>query len=681
VAVLRPIQNSFSAGELSPKMWTRTDTQGYRHGLAECLNMVTDSRGPARNRDGMQFIGRHLADTGRVMTFQVNDTLLYNLLLLDYRMVVTSPVGGISKQQVLLDPFFQSGMTHWEAYVSGRAFVSFEPGLVVLRTRNSASVAAVRQQFTVEAGSVDFGVIADGDPKRIMIGTTAGGADVYDTETSLHKWTETLTLPAGTYWIEVRAEGAVKRVDVHAVGASVAGADLVEVVTPWSEWDTRDLHFVQAPSGRSIYILHRYYPPHKLIYDETTEGFSLEQVVFTSPPAEWEDGSWPATGAIFKGRLYLSGVRNMKQAIWASVAGIYEDFTMGAADDDGFLINIERYGAVRGLSGFKNLMVNTENGEHIVTSEGGVLTPGDHQVEQQSSYGSNTVQPMQVGDQIFYISPDNRKLRAMEYSWDAQNWLSKDLTFTSDHITAAGIEEVCWAQHPDNLFWCVLGDGTLGCMTYDRSDNIYGWHRHETQGEVVSMSAGTYLGHSLVALLVLRQDGYVHHEVITPNSPPMDSSVVRHLDNLTDVVDNLEHLEGATVQVVADGAVHPDRVVSGGQITLEYKADEVVVGLGYSKKLRSMPFDLYDPANSMMGMTKRWAKVYLRLIDSYIPLINGMRPPVRDAVTPMTTPDDPITGDVDVYSLGHDHFAQVEIEQDLPLPLTVVGFFGKLAVS
>lgn len=43
----------------------------------------------------------------------------------------------------------------------------------------------------------------------------------------------------------------------------------------------------------------------------------------------------------------------------------------------------------------------------------------------------------------------------------------------------------------------------------------------------------------------------------------------------------LDHLEGETVSVLADGAVHPDRTVSNGGITLNRKASIVQVGLRY----------------------------------------------------------------------------------------------------
>lgn len=61
-----------------------------------------------------------------------------------------------------------------------------------------------------------------------------------------------------------------------------------------------------------------------------------------------------------------------------------------------------------------------------------------------------------------------------------------------------------------------------------------------------------------------------------PNAPLVRKEVT--------TLSGLSHLEGWNVQILADGAVHPDRTVSGGSITLQHKSSIVRVGLGYTYK-------------------------------------------------------------------------------------------------
>jgi hypothetical protein len=56
-------------------------------------------------------------------------------------------------------------------------------------------------------------------------------------------------------------------------------------------------------------------------------------------------------------------------------------------------------------------------------------------------------------------------------------------------------------------------------------------------------------------------------------------------------IDGLDHLEGETVKVLADGGSHPDRTVSSGSITLDAQYTKVKVGLGYTREIETLDID------------------------------------------------------------------------------------------
>jgi hypothetical protein len=62
----------------------------------------------------------------------------------------------------------------------------------------------------------------------------------------------------------------------------------------------------------------------------------------------------------------------------------------------------------------------------------------------------------------------------------------------------------------------------------------------------------------------------------------LDSAKRGVFGTLTNSVTGLDHLEGRTVGVYADGGTQPDQVVSGGGITLETPALNILVGLKYT---------------------------------------------------------------------------------------------------
>ena len=323
--------------------------------------------------------------------------------------------------------------------------------------------------------------------------------------------------------------------------------------------------------------------------------------------------------------------------------------------------------------------MGTVTGEYVVTAEAGVITPTDVMVDRQSSYGSAHVQPLQVGDQVMYVSPDRTKLRALQYEWSADNWLSKDLTFFSEHITRGRIRDLAWAQHPDNLLVCVMENGEAAWLSYERGENVWGWHHHTTQGQFKDATAPTYEGVSLISKLTQREDGFLDLETTVAAQNRFLDSYVSKSDSVPfTILDGLDHLEGKTVQVLANDAVHPEKVVSGGQITLDYPATEAYAGLKYTPKLVTLPLESGSPTGASLAYLKRYNRLIVGLLDSNLPLINGVRSPDRSPSTPMNTVEPPTTGQVDAYQLGWTEGAIVTIEQDLPLPLQVLYIGGEL---
>jgi hypothetical protein len=146
-------------------------------------------------------------------------------------------------------------------------------------------------------------------------------------------------------------------------------------------------------------------------------------------------------------------------------------------------------------------------------------------------------------------------------------------------------------------------------------------------------------------------------------------------------VTGLSHLEGKTVQILADGAVHPDLVVTSGAITLNYTATDIKAGLKYVSKLTPTRPGSNAGSGTTLGKKKRWNEIFLRLDKSAIPTINGQRPPVRSPDTNYGDEEPVISEDINVRNLGYDRDGRITIEQDLPLACHIVSLFGTLSVG
>lgn len=108
------------------------------------------------------------------------------------------------------------------------------------------------------------------------------------------------------------------------------------------------------------------------------------------------------------------------------------------------------------------------------------------------------------------------------------------------------------------------------------------------------------IGYSLVSVNAL---GYVFETVASPTTES--------------IITGLDHLIGETVQILADGVVLPEQVVTiSGTVTLPEAAAVVHVGLGYTSIFETLPVTIQLNDGDSTGKTKRIADVLLRTYRS-----------------------------------------------------------------
>jgi len=142
-------------------------------------------------------------------------------------------------------------------------------------------------------------------------------------------------------------------------------------------------------------------------------------------------------------------------------------------------------------------------------------------------------------------------------------------------------------------------------------------------------------------------------------------------------ISGLTWLEGKTVSILADGAVHPQRVVTSGAISLNAPASIVTVGLPYQSDLQTLPAALQIDGFGQ-GRYKNINKAWLRVFQSsgiFVgPDANNLVEAKQRTTEPYGSPP-ALKSDEIMVMLTPSWAAsgQVYIRQNDPLPLTLVG--------
>jgi hypothetical protein len=76
-------------------------------------------------------------------------------------------------------------------------------------------------------------------------------------------------------------------------------------------------------------------------------------------------------------------------------------------------------------------------------------------------------------------------------------------------------------------------------------------------------------------------------------------------------VTGLDHLEGETVGILADGSVLPQQVVANGKITLQQPASKIIIGLPYVSDGQTLNIDTGEPTTQ--GKRKKIPSATLRV--------------------------------------------------------------------
>lgn len=433
----------------------------------------------------------------------------------------------------------------------------------------------------------------------------------------------------------------------------------------------------------------------------------LDDIYSADPTDIWSEGAWsdyrgyPRGGCLHEQRLFFGGTEYLPQSVWGSVIGDYENFLRGTADDAGLFFTLagEELNAIQWMVSQKELLIGTTSGEWAVNSRSveKALTPTTIHARQQSAYGSQYLQAKLVDEVVLFVQRKGREIRELIYSYEVEKFVAPDLTMLAEHVTEGTVIDMALQKDPMSILWVVTGTGNLVALTYDREQNVVGWHRHPTQGWVESVATiyGEDDADDEVWFVVRRDIDGVERRYVERFNPAkwtekedffgVDSGVTYDGSPET-VIGGLDHLEDMEVVALADGAVVRGLTVSdAGTITLADPASKVHVGLPFTSQLRPVQYDADSTSGVHMGHVKRFAEITVRLLNSLgLTFNNGIADHevvFRNTNDPMQPSPPLFTGDMKLeFPSDYTYETPLTLKQTDPLPSTILAIVTRLDI-
>jgi len=659
-----PAISTFTAGEISPRLAGRVTIEKYREGLSELTNMIVQPHGGVSRRPGTEYLG------------EVKDSSSITRLI----------------------PFeFKTADTY--ALEFGNQYMRvFRNGLQVL-TGSAKSVSGITKANPGVFTSNSHG-LTNGD--EVYLYNTGGGMTELVARNYLiaNSATNTFTL-TDLFGNAINTTGFTTY-----TGSGVSVDKLFEVATPYTSAQVSDVRFAQ--SADVMYLVH---PSHAIRTlsrtDHNAWTFATPTINENNTPVLTSSDNYPSVVTFFEQRLVFAATNNNPQTLWFSKSADYLNFHTGTSDDDALIYTIasNKVNAIRYLSATRILNIGTSGGEYVLTTtNGGPITPTQTVIRKYSNYGCIDSEVVQVADVTLFAQRGARKVREFRYigEVDVAGYAAPDITILSEHLTEGGIQEFAYQQEPESIIWSRRGDGTLLGLTYRREEEIVAWHKHiiggafgAGQAKVESIiTLPTDSGEDELYMIVKRTINGVTKQYVevmktfdfgsdTTAAFFVDSGLV-YSGSATTTLSGLYHLEGEELSILANGATHADKTVSGGGVTLDFSATTGAVGFGYTSEMQTLRLESGSQDGTSQGKPKRIHDITVRFHETVGAEVgsdsaSADRIFFRDSSMNMDEAVPLFTGDKEIeFEGGFVDGDRIYVRQSQPLPMTVLALYPRM---
>jgi len=681
MATIKTLQRTFAGGEISPEMFGRIDDVKYQSGLAKCLNFITKPQGPAENRAGFMFV-RAVKDSTkktRLIPFTYSTT---------QTMVIESGVGYIR--------FHTQGATLLSAGVP-------------YEISNPYTEADLFDIHYVQSADVLTLVHPNYAPRELRrLGATSWTLTTISFSTAIAAPSAPTVTEAGSTAVKYTYYYVVTAVASDDVGESPAsasgnvGSNLLEtgctVTIAWSAVTGAIKYNVYKLQG-GIYGYIGQTSGLSIIDDNIAPDLSKTppsyDAVFQSA------GDYPAAVSYFEQRRCFAGTINKPQNIWMTKSGTESNmsYSLPIKDDDriAFRVAAREANTIRHIVPLTQLLLLTSSAEwRVMSVNSDAITPSTISVRPQSYVGASNVQPVIINNSLIYGAARGGHVRECGYDWQANGFITGDLSLRAAHLfDNLDIVDMAYSKAPQPIIWFVSSNGKLLGLTYVPEQQIGAWHQHDTDGVFESCTVVAEGNEDVLYCIVRRTINgnsvrYVERLSSRQFATQQDAFFVdcglTYSGAPATTISGLTHLEGKTVNILADGAVHPQRVVTAGAITLDQEASKVHVGLPIYADLQTLPIAAQVDGAFAQGRFKNVNKVWVRVYRSSGIFVGPNADHLTEAKQRTTEPygSPPALKSEEISIMVTPSWGdsgQVYLRQYDPLPLSVISMTLEIALG
>lgn len=649
---------NFSTGELDPLLRSRVDLQTYPNALAKATNVVIQPQGGFKRRPGMKYIyelpnsGTESAGNGvRLVPFQFSVTDTYMLCFTHQRMYV-----------------IRNGAIVTNINGSGNPYLAI----------SSVTSDMVDDMCWTQSADTLIIVHPDLQPTKIVRGATnADWTATAITFDSIPKYAFTLSTsnPAGT----LTPSAVSGKITLTASSSVFTSSHVNQYVNAQPQGRAK---IVRYNSGTSVDAITEY--PFFNTSAIANGSWELE----TGYEDVWSSTKgWPRSVTFHEGRLYFGGSKSRPSTIWGSKINLFFDFVPTESLDDDAIdatLDTNELNVITDIISARDFQVFTTGGEFYVPQSGTEpITPLTFTFKAVSRNGIKPgTRVMSVETGSVYIQRQGKSINEFLYSDTQLSYISDRISLLSGHLLKSperiAMRKATSTEEADLLLITNSTDGSMAVFSLLRSQKITSPSEFTTDGEFKDVGVDVT---SIYSVVKRTFNGTARYFIEQFNESGYTDCYFS--GGAASTATSLPHI-GKSLNVICDGVPQGNETVSGGgSVTFDRASTtSYEVGLPITVYIKTMPVELKLQTGSRLGFKKRIVEVNVVVKDSQHMIINNQDVPFRAFGSSLT--DEPVptyTGIKRVNGiLGYSREQAIEITQNLPLKMTVLGLDYRVAV-
>ena len=652
------IQNSFTSGELDPKLLSRTDIKQYESGLTTALNVVVLPQGGVKRRPGLKYItelGGSPENGIRLVPFEFSTSDAYLLAFTHNRMavikngVLQTNIAG-SGNNYLTTTITSAMLTKMCWTQSADTLITVQEDMVPKKITRTSDTA-----WTIADVTFDFN--PQYAPSFTIVDTSSAG---------------TLTPSAVSGNITLTAQ--------HSIFSSSHVGQYINVIGGSSFGRARIVEFDSVSVVKA----------HVEIPFFNTDAIANANWELETGYVDTFSGSkgYPRSACFHQGRLYFGGSKARPSTIFASRVNEFFNFNPGEGNaDDAFVATLDtsQLNAIVDIISANYLQIFTTGGEFFAPQEfSDPLTPTNFIAKLQSSHGSKeSIRVQNVAGNTLFIQRQGKALNEFLYSSGEDAYTSTQISLLSSHLLNTPVDmsmrKATSTDEGDRLAIVNSTDGSMAIYTLLRDQNIVAASKFTTDGNFLNVATVVQDQYAAVKRTINSVNKY--YIELFDEDVTVDSALTGGAASSV----SSGHLNAKTVKVIGDGVMQDDVTAGASTITFATAtASTYEVGLDYTVTVKTLPIEPgIQGYASLKGFKKRVLEVNAFLVETQNLTINSNTIPIRNLGTDNLDVGIPsFTGTKTLHGiLGYSLTGQIEIGQSAPLKLHLLGMDYKVSTG